>query len=146
MHFVLFCLWSCQGENVDSWIWCYYPIYYFRFFDTSFIPSHESFIIKQVFHFIVYWSKFYCRVLQGNIRGFASRSNGFRSSSLCIEAPTAKTAEKTNPYNTNNPKQNVLVCYVRSTSGDTNSIAIPFIEERNANQVVIEHGIITTRH
>ena len=56
---------------------------------------------------------------------------------------TAKTAERTDPNNTNNPKQNVLVCYVRSISDDANSIAVHFIEELKTNQlVVIEHGII----
>lgn len=32
--------------------------------------------------------------------------------------------------------------YVRSISGDANSIAVPFIEELKTNQAVIEHGII----
>ena len=56
--------------------------------------------------------------------------------------PQKQQKELTQPYNTNNPKQNALVHYVRSISGDTISIAVPFIEELKTNQAVIEHGII----
>ena len=67
--------------------------------------------------------RFFKATSEGKLAQMAFK--GFLSCAL-EHLPQQQQRKLTLGYNTNNPKQNLLVCYFRNISGDTNLTVVPF--------------------